>query len=171
MGPHEVSANTRELLGRAKAEARLLEAHGWTPVHIIVGTNRSFKQQLQHIAQAFGDPRAKAAQRQQGSQPDGRSVAPEPAAGIARGSKSREGWVQWQAPRKTPEKQDRGGTRSMSQAGSLNGSSDAGAPSRGEPLVQRHQGGPVASSQIRSHLPYAGHTHPLMASLAASAHL
>ncbi len=35
-GPHEVSANTGELLGRATAEARLLAANGWRPMHIVV---------------------------------------------------------------------------------------------------------------------------------------
>lgn len=37
VGPHEISANTRALLGRAAAEKRLLSANGWRPFHITVG--------------------------------------------------------------------------------------------------------------------------------------
>ena len=159
--------NTRELLGRAKAEARLLEAHGWTPVHVIVGANKSLAKQLQKIAQAFGDPRIKASLQHQASQPGGRTGMQQPAAGASRGSKSREGWVQWQAPKKNLEKQEPGEVRSMSEAGR----SSPGFPSRGESSMgQRQQGGSAASSPIRSHLPYAGHTHSLMTSLAAAAH-
>jgi hypothetical protein len=55
VGPHEVSANTDKLLGRAKAEARLLSANGWRPIHLIVSTfsdpirqqTRSIVKQLQ----------------------------------------------------------------------------------------------------------------------------
>ncbi|CAL5223598.1 g6137 [Coccomyxa viridis] len=111
MGPHEMSANTRELLGRAKAEARLLEAHGWTPVHVIVGGNKSLAKQLQKIAQAFGDPRVKAALQHQSSQSGSRTGVQQPAAGAPRGSKLREGWVQWQAPKKDLERQEAGEPR------------------------------------------------------------
>jgi hypothetical protein len=38
MGPHEWSANTGKLLGRAKAEARLLEGQGWHTIHLPVGS-------------------------------------------------------------------------------------------------------------------------------------
>ncbi len=159
--------NTRELLGRAKAEARLLEAHGWTPVHVIVGANKSLAKQLQKIAQAFGDPRVKASLQHQGSQPSSRTGMQQPAAGASRGSKSREGWVQWQASKKNPERQEEGEVRSMSGAGRASSE----FPSRVESSMgQRHQGGSAASREFRSHLPYAGHTHSLMSSLAAAAH-
>lgn len=170
MGPHEVSANTRELLGRAKAEARLLEAHGWTPVHVIVGANRSLARQLQQLTQAFGDPHAKASLRHQGNELRRRAGTQQAAAGASRGSKSQEGWVQWQKPKKNSEKQEMGDTRSMSAAGS----SRLEIPSRSDSSVgQRHQGSPGNSSpiQTRNHLPYAGHAHSVMASLSAAAHL
>ena len=168
MGPHEVSINTRELLGRAKAEARLLEAHGWTPVHVIVGANRSLAKQLQQLTQAFGDPRAKASLRHQGNQLGGRAGMQQPAAGALRGSKSQEGWVQWQQPKKSSEKQEMGDTRSMGAAGSSNLEILSRPDSS---VLRRHQGSPGASSPIRNHLPYAGHAPPVMASLAAAARL
>ena len=34
IGPHELAANTRELLGRARAEARLLKWKGWQCVYL-----------------------------------------------------------------------------------------------------------------------------------------
>ena len=167
MGPHEMSANTRELLGRAKAEARLLEAHGWTPVHVIVGANKSVAKQVQQIAQAFGDPHVRASQKHQSSQLGGRAGMQQPAAGASTGNKSREGWVQWQQPKKNLEKKETGERESMSRAGS----SDFRDLSKAESSMgQRRQGGPGASSPVRNHMPYAGPTHSLMASLAASVH-
>lgn len=147
--------------------ARLLEAHGWTPVHVIVGGNKSLAKQLQKIAQAFGDPRVKAALQRQSSQSGSRTGVQQPAAGAPRGSKLREGWVQWQAPKKDLERQEAGEVRSMSE----NGRPSPEFLSRVESSMgQRHQGSSAASSPIRSHLPYAGHTHSLMTSLAAAAH-
>ena len=167
MGPHEMSANTRELLGRAKAEARLLESHGWTPVHVIVGASKSVTKQVQQIAQAFGDPHIRASQKRQGSQLSGRAGMQQPAAGAAKGSNSREGWVQWQQPKKNLEKQEMGVRDSTSGSRSTN----LGGLGKADPSVgQRHQEGPAASSPVRNHLPYASATHSLMTSLAASVH-
>ncbi|BDA48783.1 probable RAP domain-containing protein, chloroplastic [Coccomyxa sp. Obi] len=63
-GPHEVSANTGELLGRARAEARLLAANGWRPMHIVVSAlsdpasqqTRSIVRQLQKEGLQVGAP-------------------------------------------------------------------------------------------------------------------
>lgn len=63
-GPHEVSANTGELLGRATAEARLLAATGWRPMHIVVSAlsdpasqqTRSIVRQLQKEGLQVGAP-------------------------------------------------------------------------------------------------------------------
>lgn len=63
-GPHEVSANTGELLGRATAEARLLAANGWRPMHIVVSAlsdpasqqTRSIVRQLQKAGLQVGAP-------------------------------------------------------------------------------------------------------------------
>lgn len=63
-GPHEVSANTGELLGRATAEARLLASNGWRPMHIVVSAlsdpasqqTRSIVRQLQKEGLQIGAP-------------------------------------------------------------------------------------------------------------------
>ena len=51
IGPHEVSMNTRELLGRAQAEKRLLENEGWRVVHLAVSEfPHSARKQQEHVA-------------------------------------------------------------------------------------------------------------------------
>jgi len=172
MGPHEISVNTKELLGRAKAEARLLEAHGWQPVHVIIGANKSVNKLLQRIAQDFGDPQMstsgsrKGPQRGHVNEQGGMGDRLQAPVGDSKGSKSREGWVQWSQPKKVPEREREAEIRSVSEVRS----SQSRLPWKEQDSSGQQQRSSSASSSIRSHSPYDGNTHSLTASLAASAH-
>lgn len=172
MGPHEISVNTKELLGRAKAEARLLEAHGWQPVHVVIGANKSVNKLLQRIAQDFGDPQMSTSGSRRGpqngqvNQQGGRGGQQQAPVGDSKGSKSREGWVQWSQPKKAPEREREAEVRSVSEGER----SQSRLPWEEQDSSGQQQRNPSASSPIRSQSPYAGHTHSLRASLAASAH-
>ena len=172
MGPHEISVNTKKLLGRAKAEARLLEAHGWQPVHVIIGANKSVNKLLQRIAQDFGDPQMSTSGSRRGpqsgqvNQQGGRGSSQQAPVGDSKGSKSREGWVQWTQPKKPSERELEAEIRSVSEGKN----SQSRLPWKEQDSPGQQQRSPSASSSIRSHLPYDGHTQSLTASLAASAH-
>ena len=98
MGPHEVSVNSQELLGRAKAEARLFTAHGWKPVHLVLGSG-ALGRQVQQIAQEYGDQQLlkSDSDRPPGKPQSRRSGSSGPKKPILGNSK--EGWVQWQQPK------------------------------------------------------------------------
>lgn len=183
MGPHEVSVNNQELLGRAKAEARLLEANGWMPVHIVVGVaGRSVNRQIQHLVQAFGDPQLTVVDgrigsgrhqgRQQGRQQVTRAREQPPVVKSTKEHKAREGWVQWKqeqkqdsqkaAPIEQEPEQEGGETMSMSSREE----SQNGLPSlsrEGRSLGQQRQMSPSASSLVSSYVAFAGHPRAVLA--------
>jgi hypothetical protein len=176
LGPHEISVNTQELLGRTKAEARLLEAHGWTPMHILVGVpSRPVGQQVHQIARIFGDPsRNPSSSRgapgssrgaQQGSR--GHRRAP-PADRSRRSDLQEKGWVDWKQQPQTQvasQQEPQGEARSMGAAQQT----PSALPSKGVQAVGQRQQMPQSGS-ARNHLAYSGFSYGSMASLAAAAH-
>lgn len=176
LGPHEISVNTQELLGRTKAEARLLEAHGWTPMHILVGVpSRPVGQQVHQIARIFGDPgsnpsssrgapgRSRGAQ--QSSRGGGRAL---PADRSGRSDLQEESWVDWQ---QQPQSQVASQQETQEEARSMGGAQQThpALPSKGVQAVGQRQQRPQPGS-TRSHLAYPGFSHGSMASPAAAAH-
>ena len=145
MGPHEVSVNSQELLGRAKAEARLLAAHGWKPVHLTLGSG-AVGRQVQQLAQEFGDQRLfksdtdRPPRKPQSRRPGSRG-AKEPIS-----KNSREGWVQWQQPKR--------GRLLERESGSRSGAADVQQSQQSQsPLPadrQEQQKGPSASSPVKT---------------------
>ncbi len=162
LGPHEISINTQKLLGRTKAEARLLEAHGWMPMHILVGVpSRPVGQQVRQIARVFGVPSSNASRSRdeagssmgthRGS--GGRRRSPPP--DKRRGRDLQEGgWVNWQ---QQPQTQVSSQQEQQGEAGSMGGAQQmhSALPSNSIPAVgQRQQSS--QSGSARNHLAYSG---------------
>lgn len=85
IGPHEMSANTGVLLGRAKAEARLLAAHGWQAIHVPVGSTKDQSRLItKQLSKCGLDVRL--LPRKQGGQQAGRS------SGMQRGTAAARQW-------------------------------------------------------------------------------
>ena len=170
MGPHEVSVNSQELLGRAKAEARLFAAHGWKPVHLVLGSG-ALGRQMQQLAQEFGDQQllksdSNRPPRKPQSRRSGSGGPRKPISGT-----SKEGWVQWQQPKQESLLGQDGGSRNGAwnvQQGEQSGSPLQGVheESAGQ---QERQMGPSASSPGRDRQASAGHPKRLWDSSAVAA--
>ena len=176
LGPHEISVNTQELLGRTKAEARLLEAHGWTPMHILVGVpSRPVGQQVHQIARIFGDPSRNPSSSRgapgssRGAQQGSRGHRRAPPADRSRRSDVQENsWVDWKQQPQTQvasQQEPQGEARSMGAAQQT----PPALPSKGVQAMGQRQQMPQSGS-ARSHLAYSGFSHGSTASLAAAAH-
>ena len=170
MGPHEVSVNSQELLGRAKAEARLFAAHGWKPVHLVLGSG-ALGRQVQQIAQEFGDqqPVKSDSDRPPRKPQSRRPGSSGPKKPIPRNSK--EGWVQWQQPKQESLLGQDGGSRNG--AWNVQQSEQSGSPLQGlheqSAGQQERQMGPSASSPGRDRQALAGHPKRLWGSSAVTA--
>lgn len=170
MGPHEVSVNSQELLGRAKAEARLFAAHGWKPVHLTLGSG-AIGRQVQQIAREFGDQRlvksnSNRPPRKPQSRRPGSTGPKKPISG-----NSKEGWVQWQQPKQERLSGQENGFRSG--AADVQQSEQSSSPLQGmheqSAGQQEQQMGPSASSPVRTRQAFACDPKRLWGSTAVTA--